>query len=74
MIPKQLLLGFLLGLALVSPATAATNAPRPTVIVVVGAAGEEEFGKQFAEWSAKWTTAAAKASAKSVLIGTSKEP
>ena len=70
MIPKQLVLALLLGLALVSSMTAATNAPQPTVLVVVGAAGEEEFGKQFAEWSTKWTAAAAKASAKSLLIGT----
>ena len=73
MIPKPLVLGLLLGLALGSSAIAATNASQPTVIVVVGAAGEEEFGKQFADWSTKWTAASAKASARSVLIGTSKE-
>ena len=73
MILKQLALALLLGLGLVSSTTAATNASQPTVIIVVGAAGEEEFGKQFADWSTKWTAAAAKASAKSVLIGTSKE-
>ena len=73
MIPKQLVLALLLGLGFVSVTTAATNTSQPTVVIVVGAAGEEEFGKQFAEWSTKWTAAAAKASARSVLIGTSKE-
>lgn len=73
MISKPLVLGLLLGLALGSVATAATTAPQTTVIVVVGAPGEEEFGKQFTDWSGKWMTAATKASAKSLLIGTKAE-
>jgi len=41
----------------------------PTVIVAVGAAGEEEFGKEFAQWAELWTQASAKAEAKPVAIG-----
>jgi hypothetical protein len=47
-----------------------TNAgQRATVIVAVGAAGEEEFGKEFAKWAALWSEASAKAEARPVAIG-----
>jgi hypothetical protein len=46
-----------------------TNAERPTVTVVVGAPGEEEFGRSFAEWAGTLAKAADKAGAKSVIIG-----
>ena len=42
---------------------------RATVIVAKGAAGEEEFGKDFAKWAELWTQASAKAEAKPVTIG-----
>ena len=53
--------GFLLSvLAIVSPANAADEAAdRPTVILVVGAAGEEEYREQFAKWADRWVEAAA---------------
>lgn len=51
-------------------AGAGTNASdRATVIVAVGAAGEEEFGKEFSNWSALWSKASDKAGAKQVVIG-----
>lgn len=42
---------------------------KPTVFVLVGAAGEEEFGKQFAEAAAKWKSVASQAQARLVPIG-----
>lgn len=60
----------LLLLLLVCPTRAAELvADKPTVFVLVGAAGEEEFGKQFAEAAAKWEKVASAAQAKLVLIG-----
>jgi len=51
-------------------ATEGTNATqRATVIVAVGAAGEEDFGKEFAKWATLWTEASAKAETKPVTIG-----
>lgn len=51
-------------------ATDGTNAVQhPTVIVAVGAAGEEEFGKEFAKWAELWIRAGDKAEAKPVTIG-----
>lgn len=44
-------------------------ADRPTVFVLVGAAGEEEFGKQFADAAAKWERVVSQAQAKLVAIG-----
>lgn len=44
-------------------------ADKPTVFVVVGAVGEEEFGKQFTDAAAKWEKVVAQAQAKLVLIG-----
>ncbi len=47
---------------------AETNA-KPTVIVVAGASGEEEFGKVFVEAGEAWKAAARKADVKLVEIG-----
>lgn len=41
----------------------------PTVIVVVGAEGEPEFGKAFTAWADRWSAAAQKRSAKLIQIG-----
>jgi hypothetical protein len=46
-----------------------TNSERATVIVVVGAPGEEEYGRNFAEWAGALSKAAGKAGAKEVVIG-----
>lgn len=42
---------------------------RPTVIVVVGAEGEPEYGRQFAQWADRWAASAASASAEFVAVG-----
>src|SRR6185369_6276082 len=42
---------------------------RATVLVVVGAAGEKDFGEQFAEWAGRWKQAAEKARADFAVIG-----
>ena len=42
---------------------------RQTVVVVVGAAGEEQYGQQFQEWAVRWRQAAEKAEAHYVEIG-----
>jgi hypothetical protein len=47
--------------------TSSTN--KPTVVVVVGAAGEEEYGKNFAQWAGRWEEAANRAAANLVIIG-----
>ncbi|MCR9199041.1 MAG: hypothetical protein NXI04_10380 [Planctomycetaceae bacterium] len=39
------------------------------VIVVVGAAGTEEFGQQFAAWASRWEQAAARGDASCQIIG-----
>jgi hypothetical protein len=67
---EKLLLLLCLFFAPASARAAETNAPdQATVITVVGAAGEEEFGKKFQEWSAFWINAAEKNGAKSITIG-----
>ena len=48
----------------------ATNATdRATVIVTIGAAGEEEFGKEFERWAELWGKASEKAGAKPLVVG-----
>lgn len=42
---------------------------QPTVIVAVGAAGEEDFGKEFAKWSELWVQTSDKAGAKHIVVG-----
>lgn len=37
-----------------SPAEPAPQKPRRSILVVIGAAGEEEYGKAFREWSERW--------------------
>jgi hypothetical protein len=42
---------------------------QPTVIVAVGAAGEEEFGKEFEQWAERWRATTEQAGAKHQVIG-----
>jgi hypothetical protein len=42
---------------------------QPTVIVVVGAAGEEGFGKEFTTWAESWNKAIEQAGAMSIAVG-----
>ena len=41
---------------------------RPTVVIVVGAPGESEYGKAFDEWSACWEQAAEKGGAQCLRV------
>ncbi len=56
------------GVSSAQPATTNAN-DQATVVVVVGAAGEGEFGKSFAAWAENWRKAAAAGGAKFVSIG-----
>ncbi len=44
-------------------------ADRPSVLVVVGASGEKDFGEQFTEWAGRWKTAAEKSQAEYAVLG-----
>ncbi|HEY1172634.1 MAG TPA: hypothetical protein VGH19_14795 [Verrucomicrobiae bacterium] len=47
----------------------AASADKPTVFVVVGAAGEEVYGMQFSKWAEQWREAAKKADANFIAVG-----
>lgn len=49
--------------------SATVAADRPRVLIVVGAAGEKDFGEQFAKWAERWKAAAEKAQAEYAVIG-----
>ncbi len=73
----KILCGILLaGAALVGIVSANTNTNigKPTVIVLVGAPGEESFGKLFAEAALNWKRAAQSGGAKLIEIGTADSP
>src|SRR6266516_1665976 len=56
--------------ALSATGSSATNGEDcATVIVVVGAPGEEQFGKSFEQWTARWEKASREAGAKFVVLG-----
>ena len=68
---KAALLWALLVLTIPAPAAEPPGAPAaPTVIIVTGAAGEEEFGKQFTAWADAWRKAGNLGGARVVSIGT----
>jgi hypothetical protein len=52
--------------------TGGPNTERPTVIVVVGAAGTPEYGAQFVEWTNLWEQACSEGGAKFAAIGLEK--
>jgi hypothetical protein len=59
-----------LPLALLVAALAAVSAAAsPTVLIVVGAAGEDEFRQMFDQWAQQWEDACAKGGAKAVSVG-----
>ncbi len=62
----------LLALSPASSSPASTPADKQTVLVVIGAEGTAEYGKQFASWADRWATAAHRADATLVRIGTEK--
>lgn len=51
------------------PVQANGSSDQPTVLVAVGAAGEEDFGKDFAKWAGLWVQASDKAGAKHIVFG-----
>lgn len=53
--------------------TADPNIERPTVIVVVGAAGTPEYGVQFIKWAQLWEQACTKGGEKFISIGLNSE-
>ena len=54
-----------------SAVVAAVMAERASVIVIVGAPGEEEYGRSFSQWAAHWEKAAKQGGAESKVIGLS---
>jgi hypothetical protein len=56
---------------LTAPALAATSNAQPSVLIVRGAPGEEEFGRVFDEAAANWAKAAETAQATVVQVGSS---
>lgn len=62
--------GWLGMLALVSWVAPTAAADSQTVMVVVGAEGTPEYGRQFLEWHDRWRTATERAGAKWISIGT----
>jgi len=51
------------------PGLSAHATDRPSVLVVVGAPGEMDFGEQFEDWAGRWKGAAEKAQADFAVIG-----
>src|SRR2546426_10480676 len=59
-----------LPLALLVTALAAfSGAGAPNVLIVVGAAGEDEFGQTFDQWDQQWQDACAKGGARAIRVG-----
>jgi hypothetical protein len=69
-VKHSLVMAALLCVASMAIASAPITEPGATVIVAVGAAGEEEFGKEFAAWAGQWAKTCALANAKHIVIGT----
>ncbi|MFO0820609.1 MAG: hypothetical protein U1A77_21860 [Pirellulales bacterium] len=57
--------------AVATPPTADEKSQRPTVVVVIGAAGTPEYGAMFREWAARWQSAAQQGRATCITIGAS---
>jgi hypothetical protein len=56
-------------LLLAHPVRGNVSTNQPTVIVAVGAAGEEDFGKEFADWAKVWKEATERAGANCAVVG-----
>lgn len=65
-LPSSLLVAWLLSVPASSPAQ--TNDQR-ALVLVIGAAGEPEYGEQFSQWAALWKQAAAKGGLQTSVIG-----
>lgn len=55
------------------PEPEAVAATGPTVVLVVGAAGTAEYGREFKSWADNWSTAAKRGGADVIRIGSEKE-
>ncbi len=69
----------LIVLGMLSVLCAASEAPpegsvRPTVIVVVGASGADQYASEFAEWAGRWRQACEKSDARFTAIGLEDRP
>ncbi len=53
----------------VSSCRAQDSTEQPTILTVVGAAGDEDYGEQFQIWAERWKAAAAEAGATPVGVG-----
>ena len=62
------MLKFPLALLVIALAAIAAIAS-PTMLIVVGAAGEDEFGQMFDEWAQQWQEACAKGGATAIRVG-----
>ena len=60
---------FILLIGAAPQAKADAQSDQPAVIVAVGAAGEEDFGKEFAKWAELWVQTSDKAGAKHIVVG-----
>ena len=70
-------LRYLAAMGLATQLTAADPPPtpaQPTVIVVIGAGGEEEFGRQFVVWADAWRRAGHLGGARVVSVGPTNAP
>ncbi len=56
------------GITAVPAAPSATNS-QTTVVLTIGAPGEEEFAQQFAEWANQWSQACTQAMARCLVVG-----
>jgi hypothetical protein len=61
--------GLLLASAVARSSSATNTEDRATVIVVVGAPGEEAYGTNFAQWADRWRQASKAGNAKFISIG-----
>lgn len=69
-----LVLAARLAAAAVAHATETPDDNAATVIVVVGAAGSDEYGKRFAEWAARWKAASERGHAEFLAVGPHEAP
>lgn len=58
-----------IGCAGANSSAAAAESQQSSVIVLVGAPGEEDFGRSFAQWASRWEDAAKKGGARCTVIG-----
>lgn len=68
-----LLLLFFSGESFAADSPAVSTNSQPTVVLVVGAPGEEDYGQQFGQWAKTWQQVCREAEAKTFVLGLEKE-